>query len=291
MYREKTLDELVKYLDELPFNKTVYIAEDVEEECSWWSMTKLEIADSHALYLNYCGGGSPMVVSMEQEDVRNGFFKAGLRTTLYELAFDTENKFLIDDEEVTKYMSDEWVERVSAILYDMVEDENMLIKYPTLDDWLALYKNDRDRGRSGIRVDVKNIIGEYAIKHDLDLETVSDMFKRKLENKWFACEWNDKIAKWIEEGIKEYAVRTDWKKALNEHTVNNVTDLSDIIDYGFRGRDLSELARLHKEGNKSIKDKIEALLTDCNYHKECGDFLNGKYGEYIKTNKSKEEQR
>lgn len=45
--------------------------------------------------------------------------------------------------------------------------------------------------------------------------------------------------------------------------------------------DLADLALLHKT-NKNLREKIEYILTDCNFHSECSDFSSGLYQTYIR---------
>ena len=75
-------------------------------------------------------------------------------------------------------------------------------------------------------------------------------------------------------------IRRDWAQALRE--VKKGSELSGCIGYSFYDSDISALAQLHK-ANK-FRKKIESLLTDCNFHKECGDFSEGLYDEYLKEN-------
>ena len=56
-------------------------------------------------------------------------------------------------------------------------------------------------------------------------------------------------------------------------------DISPVIGYGFTKHDIWVLACLHKEGKH--RERIEELLTDCNFHAECGSFATGSYDEYI----------
>ena len=57
---------LVDALEELPFNKTISIAEDAEEEEGWWNLTKLDIGDGKTLLCNYWGGGYPYSFSIDE---------------------------------------------------------------------------------------------------------------------------------------------------------------------------------------------------------------------------------
>lgn len=76
----------------------------------------------------------------------------------------------------------------------------------------------------------------------------------------------------------EVDVKTDFLSALR--SVKDGSDLSSDIGWRLSDRDLSELAKLHK-ANK-CRRKIEELLTNCNFHYECGKFANKEYDEFLK---------
>ena len=81
-----------------------------------------------------------------------------------------------------------------------------------------------------------------------------------------------------DDDITEDKIREDWETALEQ--VNRGSDLSSIIGWAFSDEDITELAKLHKAN--ICRDKIEDLLTDCNFHYECGKFANGEYDEFLK---------
>ena len=76
---------------------------------------------------------------------------------------------------------------------------------------------------------------------------------------------------------QEITVRGDWAGALRKAA--HGSDLSASLLYGLGEYDLKMLAILHRAGR--FCKKIEELLTDCNFHKECGDFMNKRYAEYL----------
>ena len=82
----------------------------------------------------------------------------------------------------------------------------------------------------------------------------------------------------IEELQKKAEIRRDFDSALR--SVKHGTELSRLLDWSFREEDITELARLHKEGKH--RKKIEDLLTDCNFHYECGQLCAGEYEEFLK---------
>ena len=118
-------------------------------------------------------------------------------------------------------------------------------------------------------------------------------YDEELESCYFDGQYDSKYAK-IEEDYEEddydeeetfdmteKEIRENWESALEQ--VKDGTDLSSKIGYGFSDKDITELAKLHK-ANK-FREKIEDLLTDCNFHYECGQFANGEYEEFLKEEK------
>ena len=84
-----------------------------------------------------------------------------------------------------------------------------------------------------------------------------------------------RINKYGKEILKE--IRSDFAAALK--SVKSGSDLSSDLCWNLSNKDICKLAKLHKK-NKYRK-KIESLLTDCNFHYECGKFINGEYDEFI----------
>lgn len=72
-------------------------------------------------------------------------------------------------------------------------------------------------------------------------------------------------------------IRSDFASALRG--VRKGTDLSYDLGFGFSSADIANLARLHK--SNKFRKKIEDLLEDCNFHRECGDFSEGNYEKYL----------
>lgn len=73
------------------------------------------------------------------------------------------------------------------------------------------------------------------------------------------------------------SIRRDWYTAIK--FAKKGTDLSARIKWSFFRDDIKKLAMLHK-ANRGRK-KIEALLEDCNFHKECADFATKNYAKYL----------
>lgn len=88
----------------------------------------------------------------------------------------------------------------------------------------------------------------------------------------------------ITENIK---IRSDFLSAFEHY---DYVEIAKKIQYSFSEQDISNLAFIYKSGEH--KEDIENLLQSCNFHKECGDFINGKCEEYFlgeppKTEKNK----
>ena len=87
----------------------------------------------------------------------------------------------------------------------------------------------------------------------------------------------DKSFNWSEIA-KDIEIRSDFATALKN--CKRGTDLSHPLGFTFSSRDISILAKLHK--SNKYRKKIEDLLEDCNFHEECGEFIQGNYAEFIK---------
>ena len=72
-------------------------------------------------------------------------------------------------------------------------------------------------------------------------------------------------------------IRNNFEYALS--VVDNGSDLSKILEWHLSKEDISNLAKLHKAN--IYRDKIEDLLTDCNFHYECSQFSKGNYNEFL----------
>ena len=108
MIRKVSFNELTDYIKDLEYGKSIAIAENPDEESRWWSMTKINIYDSMALYVNFCGGGNAQVVEMtdlcnypdDKEYFRD--FELDLSHLLEDtLSLDLSDTLIIDDEGIT----------------------------------------------------------------------------------------------------------------------------------------------------------------------------------------------
>ena len=104
--------------------------------------------------------------------------------------------------------------------------------------------------------------------------------KEELQNYFISKGINEELSKYIEWGDIENdaKIRNDFATALRK--CKRGTQLSSWIGYALSKQDVSNLARLHK--SNKFRKKIEDLLTDCNFHYECGKFMNKEYDEFLK---------
>lgn len=89
---------------------------------------------------------------------------------------------------------------------------------------------------------------------------------------------------------KKLEIVSDWRAALDKvelwegSELYDVSVISFILDYYLSMSDIKELAIIHKEEAEGCKlrDVIEVLLEELNFHSECSDFASGNYDEYLK---------
>ena len=81
----------------------------------------------------------------------------------------------------------------------------------------------------------------------------------------------------VDKAYREAKIRRDFEGALQSVTDGAV--LSGALGYGFSHEDLTNLAFLHK--NNRFRNKIEDLLTDCNFHEECEMMHSGNYSAWL----------
>ena len=80
----------------------------------------------------------------------------------------------------------------------------------------------------------------------------------------------------FEKCVKEAEIRLDFASALR--SVKRGTELSYPLGWGFDRDDLMALMELHR--SNKFRRKIEDLLEDCNFHKECGLLSEKNYEEF-----------
>lgn len=110
---------------------------------------------------------------------------------------------------------------------------------------------------------------------DNDFEAAECKIRKIIQNSPYA----DEIMKILDfdKIRREVEVRRDYGTALRQ--VKHGWELSGVIRNGFSKQDLCNLAKLHK--SNKYRRKIEELLTDCNFHTECGNFAKRNYEEYL----------
>ena len=86
------------------------------------------------------------------------------------------------------------------------------------------------------------------------------------------------------------AIRNDWRKTLNnvEYVEEyggdyNTFPIASKLGFSLYESDLKELAMIHKneEPGSKLQTVIENLLTDMNFHEDCGEFIAGYYDNYL----------
>lgn len=82
----------------------------------------------------------------------------------------------------------------------------------------------------------------------------------------------------IVRSMDEEEVRADFETALER--VNHGESLSELLNWGFGKDDLTNLATIHRD-REDLREKIEELLEDCNFHTEMSDFQMENYSPYI----------
>ena len=80
--RMMSFDELTEYFMNLEENQTVSLAENPEDKSGWYSVTKISVADSKALYINMYGGGAASVIDMSDGQDWKEYFKSELENAL-----------------------------------------------------------------------------------------------------------------------------------------------------------------------------------------------------------------
>lgn len=58
-------------------------------------------------------------------------------------------------------------------------------------------------------------------------------------------------------------IRSNWYEAFN---TMSITEIENVIEWGLSAQDLIIFMFLHQNANSTIKNRIELLLTACNFH-------------------------
>lgn len=149
-----------------------------------------------------------------------------------------------------------------------------------LDDFLSFVGNNRNL-TDYLALEYFAYSVEYLLTKGIKYETIRgyiDDAIRKMTDidvEAFATFINERVD--FAGAIRAAEIRNDFAAALSN--VEHGWQLSESIHWSFYPRDLARLAKLHKAD--IFREKIEDLLEDCNFHKECGDFFNGNYDEYL----------
>lgn len=125
---------------------------------------------------------------------------------------------------------------------------------------------------------IKWIAGYLGVDKGIDTTTLTQTFLKFCEDHKVS---SSRIWEEVNEGVASRSIRRDWAASLSK--VEKGYELSGKVDYGFSPEDIKNLAILHKESDAVMKEKIEDLLEDCNFHEECGDFSEGNYDKYIEA--------
>lgn len=90
----------------------------------------------------------------------------------------------------------------------------------------------------------------------------------------------------MEDIYSGYAGESEYRKNLISHISHtNYDNLKNIcfgINYALSNYDLIRLAEGYKNGSDKLKEKIEYVLTDCNFHSECALLEKGEADEIIR---------
>lgn len=113
------------------------------------------------------------------------------------------------------------------------------------------------RGRNGVPNSIRDIID--------DAEAIGDMLNDLADA--LAAALNDS------DDLDEDYIRENWEEVLSSNI--DYSDIAHGIGWGFTDEDLHTLMQLHKDGK--YREKIEDLLTDCNFHSECAAWSEGDY--------------
>lgn len=88
---------------------------------------------------------------------------------------------------------------------------------------------------------------------------------------------------------KKLEIVSDWRAALDKvveggSEFHSIANICRALDYGLSKNDIKELAIIHKEEaeGSQLRDVIEVLLGELNFHSECSEFASGNYDEYLK---------
>lgn len=99
-----TFDELVKFIKNMDDNTVITIASEhttdkdgnIVDALGWWSIAKLNYANSNTLLINYYGGGYPYAYPIDEEDDTENIEYALRKFVTTNPSFAGKNSYLID---------------------------------------------------------------------------------------------------------------------------------------------------------------------------------------------------
>jgi len=90
--------------------------------------------------------------------------------------------------------------------------------------------------------------------------------------------------------IEESDYRKNLVNILKRTKYENLKNICRKLEYAISPYELIRFAESYKKGNKKLNDKIEYILTDCNFHSECSLLVIGKADELIEISKKEIEE-
>lgn len=84
---------------------------------------------------------------------------------------------------------------------------------------------------------------------------------------------------------KESPYRRNIVANINKTNYKNLKSICSKIDYGLSKYDVIRIAEAYKTADKQLKEKIEYILTDINFHYECSELMYGHADKLIEENK------
>ena len=218
-----------------------------------------------------------------------------------ELMKKIENSRTIEKEKYIKNISSfndfndlevEDLRTINRLIEAYKDNKNALEKAEKIKDKLMkyclIYFNDSDdEAKDFINSidldDVDTIID--TLKYDFDLilknKTKKERIKIVNEIKDFFKDVFVLTDKDFETALNRLEISDNWEKSLRTYSTS---DLSHKLKYGFTKEEIKELATLHKETTKKIvKNRIEDLLTNCNFHSESGILADKDYNKILES--------
>lgn len=175
------------------------------------------------------------------------------------------------ESECKKYEEKKKREHITAVQTAMYELDDMF--------WKKFYPNDTEASTEGRELHIaymwlKNDITAILSDESINNKTAEQFIRAELINHRYGTE----IMKWIEHDsiFEAVKIKRDFTTAIENMDYH---DIASTLGYDFSKQDIKNLALLHKA--KKNRKKIENLLTTCNFHYECGKFINKEYEEFL----------